>query len=78
MFTGHDGPAAMNVYRSVVIFTSDRTSGPVGSSPPESTNELKLIILSDAQTNLWYVQQADSSHFQENIFSHPCNILFCI
>ena len=35
MFTGHDGPAVMNVYWSVAIFTSDRTSGPVGSSLPE-------------------------------------------
>ena len=34
MFTGHDGPAAMNVYWSVGIFTSDWSSGPVGSSVP--------------------------------------------
>ena len=31
MFTGHDGPTTMNVYWSVAIFTSNRTSGPVGS-----------------------------------------------
>ena len=35
MFTGHDGPAVMNVYWSVTIFTSDRTSGQVGSSLPD-------------------------------------------
>ena len=29
MFTGHDGPTAINVYWSVAIFTSDRTSGPM-------------------------------------------------
>ena len=29
MFTGRDGPAAMNVYWSVAIFTSDQTNGPV-------------------------------------------------
>ena len=34
MFTGHDGPTAMNVYWSVAIFTSDQTSDPVGSSLP--------------------------------------------
>ena len=32
MFTGHDGPAAMNVYWSVAIITSDQTSGLVVSS----------------------------------------------
>ena len=31
MFTGHDRPAAMYVYWSVAIFTSDRISRPVGS-----------------------------------------------
>ena len=34
MFTGHDGAAAMNVYWSMAIFTSDRTSRPVESSLP--------------------------------------------
>ena len=34
MFTGHDWPTAMNVYWSVGIFSSDRTSRPVGSSVP--------------------------------------------
>ena len=34
MFTEHDGPTAINVYWSMGIFTSDRTSGPVGSSLP--------------------------------------------
>ena len=34
MFTGHDGQAAMNVYWSVAIFTSDWTSGQVGRSDP--------------------------------------------
>ena len=34
MFTGYDGPAAMNVHRPVAIFTSDRTSAPVESSLP--------------------------------------------
>ena len=34
IFTGHDGPAGKDVYCSVVIFTSDQTSGPVGSFLP--------------------------------------------
>ena len=34
VFTGHDEPAAMNVYWAMATFTSDRTSGPVGSSLP--------------------------------------------
>ena len=34
MFTGHNGPPTMNGYWSMAIFTSDRTSGPVGSSLP--------------------------------------------
>ena len=42
MFTGHDGPAAMNVYWSVAIFTSDRTSGPVRSSLPVVSISINL------------------------------------
>ena len=46
MFTGHDGPAAMNVYWSVAIFTSDWTSGPVGSSLPVLLRYLRQLIAS--------------------------------
>ena len=42
MFTGHDRWAAMDVYWSVAIFTSDRTSRPVGSSLPANEEKLKL------------------------------------
>ena len=34
MFAGHDEPTAMNVNLSDGIFTSDRTSGRVGSFVP--------------------------------------------
>ena len=45
MLTGHDGPAAMNVYWSVAIFTSDRTSGPVGSFRPDwELKNLEMIL----------------------------------
>ena len=42
MFTGHDGAAAMNVYWSMAIFTSDRTSRPVESSLPVFNNCKKI------------------------------------
>ena len=35
MFTGHDEPAAMNVYWSLANFTGDQTGGPVGSFIPD-------------------------------------------
>ena len=41
MFTGHDGPTTMNVYWSVAIFTSDRTSRPVVSSLPVLVNQFR-------------------------------------
>ena len=46
MFTGHDGPATMNVYWSVAIFTSDWTSGQVGSFLPD-IEKCKLRIQVD-------------------------------
>ena len=46
MFTGHGGPVTMNVYWSVAIFTSDRTSGPVGSClPAYNIKDRKIFYL---------------------------------
>ena len=74
---GMTGPIAMNVYWSLGIFTSDLTSGPVGSSVPAHTSynvqiqRQKLVHCRSLLPHLTLLAHSRSVIFHTPLFCKP-------